>query len=148
MDLAGSFAGVRLFRGEIYAARCYYLTGAGTQEKAVAEAIATTIKARAPEDLKVKAVQTKGKIGGALRTVIVARWGIGHGYVVCFAAGADLFVSVRVNFVPGCLVRALHLFRPVQPSIFGLDDLNMLFFCVTRSVEESLDGLRLAYLSQ
>ena len=146
--LGAGLSGLQMFRGVTYHHDCYYLPGAGTREGPVACAIAETIQARAPEALKVKVVQARARMGGPPRQVVWVRWGIGHGYVICFSPGTDLFVSARVNFVPGCLARACHLFRPVEPSLFGVDDLNMLFFCLTRSVGETLDRLQLAYVGR
>lgn len=147
-QLATGCLATPLFRGVTFLDRCYYLAGVGEYQKAVFPRLGEAMKARGPEDLKIRHAQAQARLGGAPRDVLVAKWSIGHAYVVCFAPGTDLFVSVRVNFVPGCLARALHLFRSVEPNIFGVDDLNMLFYCATQTVEGVLDSMQLSYLTR
>jgi len=139
--------GPSLFAGENYASRTYYLANAGAQQATVLKAIIGALQQRGPQDMKVSVSQVTGMMGGA-RDVITVRWSVGHGFVVCFAPGQDLFVSVRVNFKPGCLATLLALLPgyELQPNIFGVDDLNMLLQCITTTTAEQLDNLQLDYL--
>jgi hypothetical protein len=141
--------GPQLFAGETYAGQTFYLAGAGAQEKAVLNAITNAVKQRGPGDMKVSVTQTKG-LAGSARDVIAVRWSVAYGYIVCFAPGSDLFVSVRVNFVPGCLGRLIALLPgyTLEPNIFGVDDLGMMVHCLVTTTQEQLDALQLSYLSR
>lgn len=148
--LGGCF-GPSLFAGEFYSGQHYYLAGAARHQRQVLDGIADAVKSRGPEDLKV--TPTRGQapgIGQVPRDILAIRWSIGYGYVVCFAPGKDLFVSVRVHFVPGCLARAMAMLPgyTLAPNLFGVDDLNMLLHCIITTVEEQLDALQLSYVRQ
>ncbi len=147
-ETAGCF-GPRLFAGEPYIGQHYYIAGAGQKQKDVLGRIQEALSRRGPKDLIIKVSQGKPTGGGAPRDIISARWSIGYGYVVCLAPGSDLFVSVRVNFAPGCLARILNLapWQKLEPNIFGVDDLNMLGHCLATTVEEQLEALQLEYIA-
>ena len=139
----------QLFAGEFYVGRNYYLAGSGNRQKQVLQAIGGAVQQRGPKDLRVTVQQAKVGMGSAPRDVIAVRWSIGYGYMVCFAPGQDLFVSVRIHYQPGCIARLLALtpWFKLEPNIFGVDDLNMLAHCVMTTVEEQLDAMQLSYLS-
>lgn len=145
----------RLFAGTTYFGTFYYVAGMGSAKDKIVQAVSQALAARGPDSMKVRLAQAKSGLRGQVRDVIEVRWSIGRAYVVCFAPGTDLFISARVNFVPGCLAKILLMtkrlmfwwmgFGPLEPNLFGLDDLNVLGQCAVTTVEEQLDAFQLDY---
>ncbi|UCF17401.1 MAG: hypothetical protein JSW59_08040 [Phycisphaerales bacterium] len=143
-DRAGCL-GPRLFVGEPYVQQHYYVAGAAKMQKEVLQRVMRRVQQRGPKDVIAKVTEAARAAGSEPRDVISVRWSIGYGYVVCFAPGNDLFLSVRLNFAPGCIARLIAPFSKLEPNIFGVDDLNMLSLCLVRTVEEELDACQLQY---
>ena len=141
--------GSRLFVGTLFTRQTYYLAGAGDHRKKVLEMILRAVQQRGPTEMKVSSSQVKG-FTGLDRDVIAIRWSIGYAYVVCFAPGKDLFISVRVTYQPGCLARMLAILPwfSLEPNVFDVDDLRMLAYCVTTTTQEQLDALQLSYMTR
>jgi hypothetical protein len=154
LDVRSATAGIgclqsAFFAGETYAGRTYYLAGAGGHQETVTRAIQSDLERRKPGDMRISVSQVRGMLGNA-RNVITVRWSVAYGYLICFAPGNDLFISVRVNYEPGCFARILTILPwfSIELDVFKVDDLNMMTHCMTSATEAQLEALQLAYLTR